>query len=151
MEECYTITLIKNWLYLPAFLIAIGFPELLSWGISSLTFLMILDTLTGIIASGRIDGIKEITSRKMVGGIVAKSLILIIPFLFVFVARTLNVDLFKYIRGIVALLVLAESYSIIGNIYSAKNQERLPEVDFISLILKRLRETIISILDRNKI
>lgn len=151
MEECYTTTLIKNWLYLPAFLIAIGFPEALSWSVSSLTILMFLDVFTGIIASGRIDGVKEITSRKMVGGIIAKSLILLIPFIFVIIAKGIGFDLFVYIRGIVGLLVLAESYSVIGNIYSAKNQERLPEVDFISMILKKIRDFIINLLEKTKI
>ena len=151
MEDCKTISAIKNWLYLPAFLIAIGFPEVLSWAISSLTFLMFADVFTGVIASGRIDGVKEITSRKMVGGVVAKSLILLIPFVFAMMSKGLGIDLFAYIRGVVALLVLAESYSIVGNIYSAKNQQRLPEVDFISIILKRIRDFIINLLDRTKI
>lgn len=151
MENCATVLWIKNLLYLPAFLIAIGLPHTLAWSISSLTFLMFIDVLTGVIASGIIDGKKEITSRKMVAGVVAKSLILLIPFLFVLVGRGIGVELLKYAGGVTIVLILAEFYSITGNIYSAKNGERLPEVDFISMLLKRMRIIILEILDKNKI
>lgn len=151
MEDCKTINIIKNWLYLPAFLIAIGLPEFLSWAISSLTFLMIVDVFTGMLASARIDGIDGLTSRKMLGGIVAKTTILILPFVVVLIGKGLGVDLFSYIRGVVSLLVLAEAYSVVGNIYSAKNQQRLPEVDFISIVLKKIRDFIINLLEKTKI
>lgn len=151
MENCITIIWIKNWLYVPAFLIAVGFPAETAWGISALTILMILDVATGIIASIKIDGAKSITSRKLTAGVVAKAMILLIPFLFAIVGKGIGLNMDIYSRGFLSMLILAEFYSVAGNINSFRCGKRLPEIDVVSAILGKVRNIILRVLEKTKI
>ncbi|MEF3692229.1 MAG: phage holin family protein [Candidatus Moraniibacteriota bacterium] len=151
MENCITILWLKNWLYVPAFLIAVGFPNQTAWSITALTILMIVDVITGIFASVKIDGAKSITSRKMTAGVVAKAMILLIPFLFAVVGKGIGLNMDIYSRGFLSMLILAEFYSVAGNINSFRTGKRLPEIDVVSSILAKIRKTILNILERTKI
>lgn len=151
MENCLTIIWIKNWLYIPAFLIAVGFPDQTAWGITALTVLMVLDVATGIIASVKIDGSKSITSRKMTAGVVAKAMILLIPFLFAIAGKGIGLNMDIYSRGVLSMLILAEFYSVAGNINSFKSGKRLPEIDVVSSILGKVRNIILRVLEKTKI
>lgn len=151
MENCITVIWIKNWLYIPAFLIAVGFPAQTAWGITALTILMIVDVSTGIIASIKIDGTKSITSRKLTAGVVAKSLILLIPFLFAVVGKGIGLNMDIYSRGFLSMLILAEFYSVAGNINSYRCGKRLPEIDVVSSILGKIRNVILKVLEKTKI
>lgn len=151
MENCATVIWIKNGLYIPAFLIAIGFPDQTAWLITSLTVLMVVDTLSGIMLSIKVDGMSSITSRKLTAGVVAKSLILLLPFLFAMVAKGFGINFDTYLFGAVGLLVLAELYSVLGNIQSYKTGKRLPEIDVVSLALNKIRKAILFLLEKTKI
>lgn len=151
MEDCLTVTWIKNWLYVPAFLMAIGFPDQTAWLITSLAVLMVIDTISGVMLSGKIDGLLSITSRKLAAGVVSKSLILLIPFMFAMVAKGFGINFDVYLFGTVGLLVLAELYSVLGNIQSYRTGKRLPEIDVVSLALSKIRKAILSLLEKTKI
>ncbi|HBI17140.1 MAG TPA: hypothetical protein DDY52_03255 [Candidatus Moranbacteria bacterium] len=150
MENCTTIIWIKNLLYIPAFLIAIGIPEQTSWSISALSILMIVDFATGILASYKIDGRNSITSRRMTMGAVAKALILLIPFVLILGAKGAGFNLNLVVQSILSMLVLSEVYSIIGNIQAFKTGKRIKEIDALSIILKKIRGMLFSLFDKAK-
>lgn len=148
MENCVTVTWIKNFLYIPAFLIAIGIPEQASWSIVVLTILMIVDFVTGILTSYEIDGREAITSRKMTMGAIAKALILLVPFILIITAKGLGIDVLFFVQGSISMLIVAESYSVIGNIYAFKTRKRTKEIDAVSMVLKNIKDMILSILEK---
>jgi phage-related holin len=150
MENCLTVTWIKNFLYLPAFLIAIGIPEQASWSIVVLTTLMVVDFATGILTSYEIDGREAITSRKMTMGAIAKALILLVPFVLILTARGIGVDILFFVQGSISMLVLAETYSIMGNVYAFKTGQRTKEIDAVSFVLKKIKDMILSLLSRDE-
>lgn len=150
MENCLTVLWIKNGLYIPAFFIALGFPEQTSWSITILTFLMVIDFITGIIASAKVDGIQSITSKRMTAGAVAKLIIILIPFIVLLTGKGLGLDSMKYVQGVLFILIVAEAYSNLGNIQSFRTGQRVPEIDAVSLLLKKIRKGLLELLDKAK-
>ena len=146
MENCKTVTLIKNFLYIPAFLMAVGIPEQAAWSIVALTILMVVDFFTGIMTAYAIDGRESITSRKMTIGAAAKALILLIPFVLTLTAKGVGYDLVFFVQGSISMLVLAETYSIIGNIHAFKTGKRSKEIDAVSFVLKKIKDMLTELL-----
>jgi len=142
--------MIKNGLYIPAFLMAIGFPEQMSWSITALTVLMIIDFLTGILASAHIDGLRSITSKRMIAGALSKMVVLLIPFILVIAGFGIGIDLEQYVQGTIVILILAEAYSNLGNIQSFRTGKRVAEIDAVSAVLKGIRNYILSLLEKAK-
>ena len=149
MENCKTVTLIKNFLYIPAFLMAVGIPEQAAWSIVALTILMVVDFFTGILTSYKIDGRCAITSRKMTMGAVAKLLIVLIPFVLILAAKGVGYDLVVLVQGAISMLVLAETYSIIGNIHAFKTGKRSKEIDAVSFVLKKIKDMVFVLLSKS--
>ena len=150
IEHSHAVRLIKNGFYVPAFLTAIGFPEQMSWSITALTALMIIDFVTGILASAHIEGIRSITSKRMIAGALSKMVVLLVPFVLVIAGRGIGIDLEQYIQGTIVILILAEAYSNLGNIQSFRTGKRVAEIDAVSAVLKGIRNYIISLLDKVK-
>lgn len=150
MEDCMTVIWIKNVLYIPAFFIAIGFPEQTAWSITMLTILMLIDFVTGILASGKIDGINSITSKRMTAGAISKLIIILIPFVVIATGKGISLDLMPYTQGILSILILSEAYSIFGNMQSYRCGKRIPEIDAISFVLKSIRKMMLSLLEKAK-
>ena len=151
MEDCLTINLIKNGLYIPAFLMAVGLEEQTSWGIFVLTVFMLLDVVVGVLASYKIDGKKSIKSRKATAGVVAKGMIVLIPMIISLTGKGIGMDMNFWNRGFLSVLILSELYSILGNIHSFKVGIRMPEIDAVSLVLGRIRKVVLDILEKTKI
>jgi hypothetical protein len=149
MENSQVIVWIKNALYLPSFLIAIGFPEQTAWSIAILTILMLVDFITGIAASSKINGWCSITSKRMTAGALSKLIILLIPFIIAITGKGIGVDFMTYVQGSLIILILSEAYSNLGNIQSFRTGEKVTEVDAISLILKLIRKKFYNLLKNN--
>lgn len=150
IEHAHVVCLIKNGMYIPAFLIAVGFPEQMSWSITALTALMIIDFVTGILASAHIDGLRAITSKRMIAGALSKIVVLLVPFVLVIAGRGIGIDLEQYIQGTIVILILAEAYSNLGNIQSFRTRKRVSEIDAVSAVLKGIRNYILSLLEKAK-
>lgn len=150
MENGTIVCFIKNGLYIPAFLIAIGLPEDMAVSITVLTVLMVLDFFTGVSAAVQIDGFKSITSKRMIAGIVAKMLILMIPVILLLLGKGIGIDLNEYTQGAVVILVISEAYSNLGNIQSFRTGKRVAEVDAVSIVLKKVRDLVLFILEKAK-
>ena len=77
----------------------------------------------------------------MISGIVAKSLILLVPITLAFMFKGIKLfDLFGgYVNTVISLLIIAETISILINIASIKTGENIDKPDFINIIVFKLR------------
>lgn len=136
-------TFLKNIFYIPAFLL--GLPH---EGVIALTILIIIDVLTGVLKVARIQGARAITSRSFASGILFKCLIVMIPIVIAIAGKGIGVDLSFMAKGALSMLVLSETYSIIGNIYSIKTGKEEKEFDAVSYSINKVRETVLSLLTK---
>lgn len=151
MEDSKLVCIIKNILYIPAFFMALGMPEQMAWSMASLSVLMMIDFVTGVAASIRINGIQSITSKIMTAGAVSKLLIILIPIIILIAGKGVGLDVVKYVQSGIAILVLSETYSNIGNIQSYLTGVRVPEGDAVSTLLTNIRKIILKVLNESKL
>ena len=76
-------------------------------------------------------------------GIISKFSLLLIPLVLAIAAKAVSAD-FSYVLIVgINILVLSEVYSIVGNIYSVRTKEELPEYDAVAMIGKKIRAMLI--------
>lgn len=127
-------TSIKNLGYLIAAILGIQYDAVAAFGL-----LMIFDVFTGILASAKVNGVRSITSKRLAFGVISKLLLLLIPLSIALAGRAVGQDFLSVVHSAIFVLAVAEAYSIIGNIYTVKSGERVPEFDAISVVLKKVR------------
>ena len=115
--------------------------------ISLLTFLIIIDSITGF-TKAWIN--KEASSKLGIRWVIAKFYLLIIPVSISSVWMISGLDLSYLVSGTLSLLAFAELYSIVANIYEIKTKNKLPEYDAVSSVIKALLSVIRKILDNSK-
>lgn len=103
--------------------------------------LLIIDYLTGVMKA-KVLGI-SITSNKMKYGIISKLSLLLIPITIAIGAKAVGADSHHILLAGMYILIFSEVYSIIGNIYSIRTKEELPEYDAVSVIGKKIRTFLI--------
>lgn len=128
-------TQIKNLGYVIAAILGIKYDAVVAF-----SFLMVIDVITGVLASASIDGWRSITSKRLSFGVISKLLLLFIPVSIALAGKVVGEDFSVLVRSSVSILAVAESYSIIGSIYAVKHGQRVPEFDAISVILKKIRD-----------
>ena len=109
-----------------------------------LSFLMFLDLFSGMVKAHRNN--VAITSRRLSAGVLSKLMVLLVPLTVALIAKGIEIDLRWLVSFSVSLLIVAEGYSVIGNIYSVRTGEAVTEIDAISVILKKLRKIIENLL-----
>tara|TARA_R110001592_G_scaffold118461_1_gene320891 strand:+ start:208 stop:639 length:432 start_codon:yes stop_codon:yes gene_type:complete len=102
-----------------------------------LMVLMCVDSVIGAIKAIRLGQVFSFT--KMLTGITLKLCFLIIPLLIALMGKSLGYDFHHPVSIILSILSIAECYSILGNIYTAKNKRELARMDVISELLLVLR------------
>lgn len=105
-----------------------------------LIILMSINLVTGVGKSFRLGD--EITVHKFTSGIIAKLLILTVPFTLALMANGVDVELVSLISWSIGVLIMSEGFNTIGNTYSALTKERVKQIDGLSLIIKTLAKTI---------
>jgi phage-related holin len=146
MQETATTTVtMKNLGYVAAFLAGL---ELRSFLI--LAVFMAVDLALGTIRSGVVHGWSSVKSYKFIAGITSKLLVLIVPLVVVWAGRGAGVDLLFLAKGALAMLVLGEAYSILGNINSIRLGQDIVEFDVISSILCTVQKVIERLLAANR-
>ncbi len=105
------------------------------------SILLCIDYITGLTKARAIS--ESITSNKMKYGIVSKLSLIIIPLVLAISGKAMSYDLSNIVFVSVNILVLSELYSIVGNIYAVRNKKELPEYDVVSIIGKKIRDTLI--------
>lgn len=129
-------SMLMNTLYVP-FLACCVYLQL-SWeSMTLLGILLIIDYFTGIAKVYVIDK-KDLKSYKAIAGVIAKSSILLIPLVLSIAAKQVGYDMGLFTDSIISMLILAETFSIIGNIRSIHTRKKVEEIDAISFVLNKI-------------
>ena len=98
---------------------------------------MIIDTITGIAKQYKVERI-GITSKRMTSGIITKFVTFLCLLSGGIVINYFDLSPQYYIQTVMSILIMAEFYSIIQNVYAVRTGVILPEYDAISIALKKL-------------
>jgi len=140
-------SIIMNTLYVPL-IVCCAYLNL-SWeSLTLLALLLTIDLVTGIAKVYVIDR-TELKSYRAIAGVIAKVSILLIPIVLSIVAKQANYDMKFFTDTIITMLMLAETFSIIGNIRSIHQRKRVEEIDAISFVLNRISDIIVQLLKKD--
>lgn len=103
---------------------------------------MIIDTITGVARSGTIHGWRSVTSHLMTVGILAKCMVLLVPFLLSLAGHAIGVEVAFIAKSALNVLIISELYSILSNIQSIRLGRDVQEFDAVNYLLTRLRDTL---------
>ena len=129
-----TAIALKNLSYIPAFLLGLSMENY-----TILAVFMLIDVITGLLKAYKVKGGHSIKSFKLQLGIIKKICVIILPLLMVWTGRGVGVDFLKVAHGLLGVLIAAESYSIVGNVYAIYRKEESTEFDAVSFVLKKLQ------------
>lgn len=110
------------------------------------SMLLLIDYITGVAKASRLN--QRITSNRMKYGILSKLSLILIPLVLAIGAKAVGADFKTVLLVGVNILVISEVYSIIGNIYSIRTKEELPEYDVVAMIGKRIRTILLRYSDK---
>lgn len=135
-SEWISIASIKTFWYVAvtSILVYFNIPQEAFYILASLMF---IDTITGIAKQYRVESI-WLTSKRMSIGIMAKFVTLMFLFSGWLVINFFKIEPDYYIQTVLSVLIMAEFYSIIQNVYAVRTGIILPEYDAISIALKKL-------------
>ena len=111
-----------------------------------LSILILVDLVTAIIrellvTSGRF------MSRTLWVGVASKGLLILIPLLIALTGKGIGLDLTRLAQLSLSALIVAELYSIIGNIIQIrKNDKTIDEQDAVTMVIKAIESAIKTIL-----
>ena len=128
------VVMIKNLAYIPAFIIGL---DVRSYGI--LAVLMVLDTITGIIRAGVVHGWRSVNSHQASFGILSKLVMILVPIVLALAGEGVKINIIWVAQGALSMLILSETYSILGNIQSVRLRRDVVEFDAINFILQKIR------------
>ncbi len=139
IQEAHAITIFKNAFYIPIAYLGISHNA-----IAALTILILIDTALGILAAHAIGG--KIKSSILAGGLVSKLVLLLVPMSIALAGKGIGYELDGLVGASISILVLSETYSIIGNIIQIRKKEKVDEQDAVHISLVYLRKTVLRIL-----
>jgi Bacteriophage holin family len=135
----------KNLGYILAAILGVKYDALFAFGA-----LMIMDVVTGVIASASVNGWRSVTSRRLAFGVLSKLCLLLIPLAVALAALIVGQDMSFLVTSAISILAVSEAYSITGNVYTIKTGKRVPEFDAVSIILSRIREVLIAPVEKGR-
>ena len=135
-SEWISIASIKTIWYVAvtSMLVYLNIPQESLWVLASL---MIIDTITGIAKQYKVERI-GITSKRMTTGIITKFVTFLCLLSGGLVINHFDLSPQYYIQTVMSILIMAEFYSIIQNVYAVRTGVILPEYDAISIALKKI-------------
>jgi len=132
------ILIIKHLTYFFAFII--GSVGLATESFAIFGVLIVIDTITGVVRTIRIRGGDSFTSLQLTGGVISKGLVISVPLIVAWAGRGAGLDLTLVAQGVLSVLILAEAYSILGNIHAIRIGRDVKEFDAIAWILGNVRK-----------
>ena len=141
------VTAVKNVSYLSAFLISANFVGFQPESLAILIGLMVMDVFTGIVRSAVVNGGASIKSAVGIKGLLAKLLVLTALFSFALAAKEVGFSGTALAEGVVMTFILAETYSILGNVHSALSKSNKIEYDAVSNLMKVAKGLLGKLLD----
>lgn len=97
---------------------------------TALGYLLLIDYITGVLKAKSLG--HKITSNKMKYGIASKFSLVFLPFTLAIAAKALGAEAETFLYVGMNILILSEVYSIIGNVYTLRTHEELPEYDAVA-------------------
>lgn len=123
------------------------FLDIESTQVSILSIMMVLDTISWIAKQYKLNK-RMISSHGLWQGLMKKILTMMFLFSFALMFKWIEIDGSQYLKAILSILIMAEFYSIIQNIYSYRTWKKITEYDVISEILKYIWGTLINIIEK---
>ena len=105
---------------------------------------MCLDSALGAFKAVRLG--YKFKFKIMLIGFMLKLCFLIIPLTIALLGRALGYDFGIVVNISISVLIVSEAYSILGNIYAAKNKKKIDKIDAVSMLLIGLRKFLKNIL-----
>ena len=136
------LTFMKNTSYGVVFLTSVAYLGIAPTSVVILTFLVLSDVVTGVLKSATLSGWGSIRSSVMERGIIAKLLLILVPFVVALAGRGVGVDIGFFSQGAINVLVLSEAYSILGNIYCVRTGRPTSEFDAVAYSLNSIRSVL---------
>ena len=137
----------KNLMYIPAFFIGLGIS---SEAFLALAVLMIIDTFTGVVRVGVVRGWRHVRSVRLSTGIVAKMTLLLVPISLALAGLGIGADITSIVNATTSVLILAEVYSVVSNIYCIRTGKEIKEFDAVAAVLESLRKSLERIIISHK-
>lgn len=110
-----------------------------------LCVLIVLDIITAILREFVVG--ERIRSRMFWIGVTAKLLLILIPFVVILVGKGVGIDLGSLGKVTLSIFIVAEGYSIIGNIIQIRAKDKsIDEQDAITSVIKGIEGTLKKIL-----
>ena len=133
---------VKSALYFISVAVSLGinYIEASEKIIFTLTALMVVDWLTGIVKAIRLN-IKP-TSKRSNKGIIEKVMLLVIPISIGVTLKAVDIPIGITIQTVFSLLLVAELISVISNCYCIYTRTDIQEYDAVTALLKWLKTTI---------
>lgn len=145
-EPITTGTILKHLAYIPAVIFGLS-----THSYAILAFFILLDTFTGVLRAGILHGWREVTSFKFTTGLVSKLLIIFIPLMIALAGKGVGMDLTFVAQSAIGMLILAQFYSILGNIHAIKIRKDVKEFDAVSWVIAHIQSIVEKMLvDSNK-
>lgn len=102
-----------------------------------LSVLITMDIFTAVVREYLLGN--RLKSRMFWIGISAKMLLILIPFVVILVGKGSGVDLLAFGKVTLSIFIVAEGYSIIGNIIQIRQKDKtIDEQDAITLVIKSI-------------
>jgi len=102
-----------------------------------LAYLMLADTIVGLIKAGRLE--QTISFKKLIWGMITKVSVLIVPMVLALVAKGLSFDFKWFVNAVLDILVVAEGFSVISNVIAIKEKKEVENSDIITKLLNAVR------------
>ena len=142
----YEQSWILNLFYIPAIAL-FEYLQLDHEKLSILAVLMGIDILCGVVKARSQE--KPITSQRLMIGFGSKLLILLIPFVIALLARGVEFDINWFVKLCITVFIIAEVYSILGNIYTVRSGKEVEQIDTISYLLKIVEKFLMKTLGKD--
>lgn len=145
-EQAALITSFKNLSYVIVFIATVEWLGFDPFAITVFTILMTIDVITGIIRTCVNEGCRSVKSSIGIHGVLSKLLLLVALFSMAITGKAVGFDMRTLAAGAVNILIIAELYSILGNIHSARSGTKKVEFDAVSFLLAKVKEMLRKVL-----
>ena len=104
-----------------------------------LCYLMLIDTLSGIVKSFSLN--KTFEFKILFFGLCSKLLILLIPMVIALVGKGISktYDFTSVLDAVLKVLVVSEGLSIITNFYVVKTGKKVKNIDIVTMLLSKIK------------
>lgn len=137
-SEVITWALIKNSTYVLAYFITIQYLGFNPETLAIYSVLMVLDVFTGVVRSAMVKGWTSVKSSLGIRGMLKKILVLTGIFSVALTAKGVGFDITMFVQSTLNVFILAEAYSILGNIHSAITKKPKSEFDAVTYLLNKV-------------